>query len=57
MLSPSGINNPSLIYSMVHDGDANGMHLMEWSHNCPVAHENMYTSEACKTLLFLIGNI
>lgn len=52
LLSPSGIHNPSSLFGMVHDGEANGMHLMGWSHNCSVAHKSMYTNEACKPLLF-----
>lgn len=42
---------------MVYDNKANGMHLMDWSHNCSVAHKNMYTSDVCKTILFQIGSI
>lgn len=44
-----GIHNASLLFGMVYDSEANGMHLMDWSHNCSVAHENMCTSEVCKT--------
>lgn len=49
--------NTSLLFGMVYNSEANGMHLTDWSHNCSVAHKNTHTSEVCKILLFQIGSI